>query len=234
METDRYAGLLSGVKRLLDLESDDRIQVPPGGGIQISIASSRAKLPLDAWADGYRLTFLWLLDFYGRALRAEQIDADGTVHGIVLIDELDQHLHPSLQATVVQRLAELLPHAQIIATTHSPLVALGADPSQLVVLRHEGDEVISEDHVPDFRGYSAEDMLSDDRLFDSSVYSPETEGQLARYEELVSKGAADRSQVETRELADLVERMRAQPLPPDIDDRVVSALSKIDDNSKGS
>src|SRR5262249_1988023 len=127
------------------------------------------------WADGYRFTVLWLLDLYARAMRADRIDADGRIHGVVLVDEVDQHLHPSLQASILPRLSELLPDVQIVATTHSPLVALGAEPSQLVVLRRVNGEVAVEHRVPDYRGYSAEDMLADDRLFDSAVYAPDTQ-----------------------------------------------------------
>jgi predicted ATP-binding protein involved in virulence len=187
-----------------------------------------AGVPLDGWADGYRLTFLWLLDFYGRAMRADQIDSGGMVRGIVLIDEVDQHLHPSLQAAVLPRLAALLPAAQIVATTHSPLVALGADPSELVVLKRGEGEVVVERHVPDYRGYSAEDMLVDDRLFDSSVYAPDTELELSRYDELASKGPSGRSRQEERELTDLLRRMRAQPLPPAVDEKVAAAFAEIE------
>jgi hypothetical protein len=224
----RYEHTLAGIKRVLDLQPEDRIELKVGGGVELVGPDLGHGVPLDGWADGYRLTFLWLLDFYGRAMRADQIDSAGQVRGIVLIDEVDQHLHPSLQAAVMPRLAELLPAAQIVATTHSPLVALGADPSELVVLRKGNDEVRVEPDVPDYRGYSAEDMLADDRLFDSSVYAPDTEQELTRYHELVAKGPSRRSRQEQRELVELARRMRAQPLPPNVDERVVAAIAEID------
>ena len=224
----RYAQTLKGIRRVLDLNEDERIELRVGGGVELVGPSLGGAVPLDGWADGYRLTFLWLLDFYGRAMRADQIDSDGEVRGIVLIDEVDQHLHPSLQAAIMPRLAELLPAAQIVATTHSPLVALGAHPTELVVLRRDDDEVVVEPDVPDYRGYSAEDMLADDRLFDSSVYAPDTEQELTRFEELVGMGPGRRSRREERELVDLAKRMRAQPLPPTVDEKVASALAAIE------
>jgi hypothetical protein len=231
--TSRYEQTLMGIRRVLDLEPDDRIELKVGGGVQLLGRALGTGVPLDGWADGYRLTFLWLLDFYGRAMRADQIDSAGQVRGIVLIDEVDQHLHPSLQAAVLPRLAALLPAAQIVATTHSPLVALGADPSELVVLRRGNGEVIVEPDVPDYRGYSAEDMLADDRLFDSSVYAPETEQELARHDELVSKGPRMRTRREERELTELLRRMRAQPLPPGVDHRVADAIDEIRRRRRG-
>jgi len=225
--TERYEQTLAGIKRVLDLGPDDRIELLPGGGVQLVGPAAGGSVPLSGWADGYRLTVLWLLDLYGRAMRADRIDAEGRIHGIVLVDEVDQHLHPSLQASILPRLSELLPDVQLVATTHSPLVALGAEPSQLVVLRRVNGEIAVEHHVPDYRGYSAEDMLADDRLFDSAVYGPDTEQQLARYEQLVAKGPSRRTRAEERELASLARSMRAQPLPPGVDDRVAAALAVI-------
>jgi hypothetical protein len=225
--SERYERTLAGIKRVLDLGPDDRIELLPGGGVQLTGPAAGGSVPLNGWADGYRLTVLWLLDLYGRAMRADRIDAEGRVHGVVLVDEVDQHLHPSLQATILPRLAELLPDVQMVATTHSPLVALGAEPSQLVVLRRVGDEIAVEHQVPDYRGYSAEDMLVDDRLFDSTVYAPDTQEQLARYEQLAAKSPSRRTAAEKRELAALARSMLAQPLPPGVDDRVAAALSMI-------
>jgi len=225
--SERYERTLAGIKRVLDLGPDDRIELLPGGGVQLTGPAAGGSVPLNGWADGYRLTVLWLLDLYARAMRADRIDAEGRVHGVVLVDEVDQHLHPSLQATILPRLAELLPDVQMVATTHSPLVALGAEPSQLVVLRRVGDEIAVEHQVPDYRGYSAEDMLVDDRLFDSTVYAPDTQEQLARYEQLAAKSPSRRTAAEKRELAALARSMLAQPLPPGVDDRVAAALSMI-------
>ena len=83
-------------------------------------------IPLEALADGYRVTFNWLVDLYGRALRPDGLTKEGSVACLVLIDEMNQHLHPELQTRVVTELTNLLPDAQYVLTTHSPLVALGA------------------------------------------------------------------------------------------------------------
>ena len=46
----------------------------------------------------------------------------GIANGIVLIDEVDMHLHPTWQRTLVARLTKTFPHCQFVLTTHSPLV----------------------------------------------------------------------------------------------------------------
>lgn len=47
------------------------------------------------------------------------------ISGIVVIDEIDLHLHPSLQAEILPKLIKLFPRIQFILTTHSPLFVLG-------------------------------------------------------------------------------------------------------------
>ena len=75
---------------------------------------------LEGWADGYRMTFNRMMDLYGRALRADRITPGEHVRGIVLIDEIEHHLHPSMQAEILPRISEVFPEIQLIATTHSP------------------------------------------------------------------------------------------------------------------
>ena len=202
--TDRYERTLTGIKRALGLGSEDEISLPRGGGVELSGPSIGGRIRLEGWADGYRMTFNWMLDFYGRVVNADMINLinrEGHVRGIILIDEIEQHLHPSMQAEILPRITEVFPEIQLIATTHSPLVALDAKPDELVVLRREGNEVVREEDVPDYTGYSAEDMLVDERLFDTEIYSPEMREKVGRYRELAPLPKATRGSAATREPA---------------------------------
>lgn len=55
--------------------------------------------------------------------------------GVVLIDEVDLHLHPRWQRSIVRRLRETFPNCQFILTTHSPLVISDADNIQVLALK---------------------------------------------------------------------------------------------------
>lgn len=224
--TAKYRAILSGIKRVLGLEEREKIRLRRGGGVEIATSLAQP-IPLEAWADGYRLTFSWLLDLYGWAMRADAIDEDGNVCGIVLIDEVDQHLHPSMQAKILPLLAKLLPKAQLFATTHSPLVALGVCPEELVVLRRDGANVVAEDNVPDFTGYSAEDMLVDERLFDSKVYAPAMNEKLSRYKQLVTISRERRSVEERQELRELAAELGAQQLPEVRESETMQQLKRL-------
>lgn len=65
-----------------------------------------------------------------------QIDAPG----VVLIDEVDAHLHPSWQRQIGPWLTRLFPHVQFIVTTHSPYVCQSATRGSVWVLPAPGEE----------------------------------------------------------------------------------------------
>ena len=62
--------------------------------------------------------------------------------GIVLIDELDLHLQPRWQRTIVEKLTKTFPNCQFIATTHSPQIIGECDPAGLILLTKEDGKVV--------------------------------------------------------------------------------------------
>lgn len=63
---------------------------------------------------------------------------------IVLIDELDLHMHPRWQRTIVSQLTATFPKCQFIATTHSPQIISEVQPESLVLLRQEADRIVAD------------------------------------------------------------------------------------------
>lgn len=228
--TDLYERVLPGIKRVLGLPEDAEIRFAQGGGVEVTGPGIGKAIPLEGWADGYRLTFQWIIDLYAWGIRAGQVTEAGGVRGILLIDEIEQHLHPSLQTQLLDKLSGLFPELQIIATTHSPLVALGAKPEELVVLRRNGDKVEQVQNVPDYRGYSVEDVVADDLLFDSPVFSPEMTEKLQRYEELASQTGTTQgleAQGDEGEFKRLARELQETPESQKNDDQVIQQLREI-------
>lgn len=62
------------------------------------------------------------------------------LEGIVLIDELDTHLHPTWQKALPGLLSEIFPKIQFIASTHSPIPLLGAPKESVVLKVHQSSE----------------------------------------------------------------------------------------------
>lgn len=213
LKTKGYDNTLWGIKRALGLDRKTKILVKKGGGVFISGPNIGKDIPLDGWADGYRRTFNWILDLYAWAMRANKVTDLGGINGIVLIDEIEQHIHPSMQMELLDKLLDILPDLQIIATTHSPLVALGVEPEELVVLKRKGKHVEDVGNLPNFKGFSAEDILLDERLFETGVYRPEIQEKLGDYEKLAQVPKKKRTTGQKNKLKGLAKDLGSQEMP---------------------
>lgn len=76
---------------------------------------------------GYKRLLYIVFDI---AYRSFILNEDTQSSGIVIIDEIDLHLHPSLEQSVLQRLRETFPNVQFIVSTHSALVIANLDASE--------------------------------------------------------------------------------------------------------
>ena len=119
------------------------------------------EVPFWALSDGYRafvglvgdiLYHLWRTTKGRQPLREAP--------GVVLIDEIDLHLHPSWQRTVVARLSRAFPHLQFIITTHSAIVAGTVPHERLVVLERTAEAgVVARAGTERIYGRSADQIL---------------------------------------------------------------------------
>ena len=85
-------------------------------------------------SDGYHAFIALVADIARRAVMLNEIDgadAPARVEGVVLIDELDLHLHPRWQRVALPRLRSAFPRLQLVVTTHSPQVLSSAKNRQV-------------------------------------------------------------------------------------------------------
>ncbi|MEK6348781.1 MAG: AAA family ATPase [Burkholderia sp.] len=84
--------------------------------------------------------------------------------GVILIDELELHLHPEWQSKIAEILLKAFPSAQFIATTHSPHIIQSSEPEQVIALELTADGVGKRD-LPSgkygFKGWTVEEVLED-------------------------------------------------------------------------
>ncbi len=135
--TAKLCSLLRDVERM-DVVDDQVWAIAPKLG---------GRLPLSALSDGYLTTLGWLVDLIARWLHwAEQMSLDLTgnfferMEGLVLLDEIDLHLHPLWQREIIGKLRDAFPRLSFVVTTHNPLTLLGAEASEIVVLRAAADK----------------------------------------------------------------------------------------------
>jgi hypothetical protein len=146
-------------------------------------------VPTIRLSDGFRSVIALAGDLIWRLLQAFPDLADPTqASGVVLIDELDIHLHPSWQREISGWLQQVFPNLQFFVATHSPLVATGAGENALTLRLEMLDGELNVTEIP----YT--DLAADvDRTLRSpafglqSTYSPPTEKKIQRYHQLQKK-----------------------------------------------
>jgi predicted ATPase len=93
------------------------------------------KVPAVWLSAGYQSTLAWVSDLLGQmALDEGRVVPPQEMQGLVLLDEIDQHLHPRWQAALVPALKKTFPRMQFVATTHSPMILPGLAPGEVVML----------------------------------------------------------------------------------------------------
>jgi predicted ATPase len=158
----------------------------------LEIEGPWGRMPFQTLSDGYRSTTIWVLDFIGWLIHAERLLGNPDIGGILIIDEIEQHLHPRWQRYIVQRLRQQFPKTQIIASTHTPLVAAGiADVDQSMLLKLERNEeneislkIIDKEQVA---GKRADQVLTSDAFDLYTTRNERSHDDVDRYNKLLSK-----------------------------------------------
>ncbi len=137
------------------------------------------------------------------------------IEGIVLIDELENHLHIGLQKKILPFLTEFFPNIQFIISTHSPFIINSID--NVVIYDLEKKQA-----VEDLSGIAYEGIV--EGYFDINQYSEKIKAKLERYNALVEK--QDKSEEEIDEEYEL--RSYLKTLSPDLAPEVVLAFNNIE------
>ncbi|NUU02758.1 AAA family ATPase [Herbaspirillum robiniae] len=106
--------------------------------------------------------------------------------GVVLIDELDIHLHPLWQRNIAELLRRQFPNIQFIVTTHSPMVAAGAGADALT-LKVSGEAEAVLPITQNLYSMDVDKILRSEAFGLISTFSPQTEKKLNRFSELQSR-----------------------------------------------
>jgi predicted ATPase len=151
---------------------------------QLIFRTRDGEVPLSELSDGYQNVAAWCGDLLYRVTETfDNYKNPLQARGLLLLDEVDLHLHPIWQRQLVQTLRERLPNFQILATTHSPLTAQQAGAGELYILRREKDRPVLH-HYED-----APNLLRVDQLLVSPLFGLET-GASLKVETLRKKNKA--------------------------------------------
>ena len=144
-------------------------------GIRFNFKASRVMvefkdniiIPFEHLSDGQRTILGLFCDIARRAaILNPHLEAEASLNlkGVVLIDELDLHLHPRWQRKIINDLNSIFPNIQFIATTHSPHIIQSTKPNEIIVLEKYNNEIKQKELVNNefgFKGWTVEEILTD-------------------------------------------------------------------------
>lgn len=160
------------------------------------------RVPFPALSDGYRAYLGWIGDLlYHICMTCPSGSKLVDNHGIVMVDEIDLHIHPKWQITILPVLAHALPNIQFIVTSHSPLVVGSLEWMNIILM------------VPDFKqssrpkrikkaihGLDADQILLTDFFGMRSTRASAKESQLQKLTEAAREGNVSAAKELLREL----------------------------------
>jgi predicted ATP-binding protein involved in virulence len=175
------------VKRFLD--SCTNLYAVSEPEITLKLDKDGVTLDVRQLSDGERGVLALVLDLARRLSQANPNLEDPLSNGkaVVLIDELDLHLHPRWQRTIVQKLTQTFPSCQFIATTHSPQIIGEVKPPGLILLEKQGSHIIV--RQKGLQGYGLDSSWILEHLMDTESRNVQTQSQINLVEDAIEEGA---------------------------------------------
>ena len=221
--TDWFTRFENALKVLLD---DDSIKLTYDYRNYNFLIEQKGRNPysLDELSDGYSAIIGIVADLILRMdrnwlLKGELSQYD--VEGVVLIDELETHLHVELQRKILPFLTEFFPRIQFIITTHSAYILNSISNACIYDLEKQKQ-------YSDFSNYSADDIA--EGYFDADNYSEQMQNKINRYRELVAQ--KDLSEDERAERARL--RMELKNSNRVLEREITEEFAEIEEERRSS
>jgi energy-coupling factor transporter ATP-binding protein EcfA2 len=174
---------------------------------QVNVETPDGIVPIDQVSQGMSSLLGWV----GTTLQRMYEIRPGVTNpesepAIVLVDEIDAHLHPEWQQLLVPLLTKQFPRTQFIATTHSPLVVAGMKANEVFVAQRSigNTKRVSVEPAPlEFEGMRADQILTSPLFGLSTSRSPSAASDMDRYAALLSKPDSLKSEEERAALVAL-------------------------------
>ena len=216
--THMLAGVLPDVQRPQDVRiygPRSTVYVSDRAGVHVRTRSG--EVPLDQLGLGYRTVFAWTMDIAWRLIERYPTSSTSLEEpAIVIVDEIDLHLHPRWQREIRDLLTGLFPNVQFIATAHSPLMVQSSLDKNLAVVRWQDDHVTIENDPVAIENWRLDQLVTSDLFGLNSARSPDVERNLKRRSELLEKSKLSlEERTELNKLNHMVHGMPTAESPAD-------------------
>ena len=149
-------------------------------------------LSIDQLSGGYRIVLALAADLARRMAQGNpHLDDPLQSEAVVLIDEIELHLHPAWQQRILPDLLRTFPNAQFIVSTHSPQVLTTVKPEQVIELYREDGNIVAGSADAPIYGAEAGGVLAAVMGVSERPRKNPFVKKLDRYMELVGSGAGE-------------------------------------------
>lgn len=216
----KAAALLARLKDALasllpDIQAGESIRIygPPtpadeGGKSGVHAITPYGEVPLRSLSLGYQTVTAWTLDLAWRLFEHYAEEDDPLQQpAVVLVDEIDLHLHPLWQRSIRPHLGEFFPQVQFILTAHSPLMAQNYFDSNIVVLSQTEGYVEIDNDPPIVPTWGLDETVTSDLFGLNSPYPPAVDAMITERKRLLSQ--ARKSQEDWARIEELQKSIEA-------------------------
>ena len=186
----------------------------------VRVRTPYGEVPVGALSLGYQTMTALTVDLAWKLFEAYP-EADDPLQepAVVLIDEIDLHLHPVWQRTIKDTITEFFPQVQFVATAHSPLMAQSFLSENLIVLKRCGDHVEIESDPAVVAVWRLDEIVTSDLFGLTSAYPPPIDQWLNERNRLAH--LTRRSAAENARFAELQRKIAELPTEEDPEDQAV-------------
>lgn len=124
------------------------------------------------------------------------------ISGLLLADEVENHMHPLWQKKILGIIRSLFPNVQIILTTHSPFVVASMDGAKIYTCVPETGYSEVRDETDKYGHMPVEEILQSD-VFNVNPFNEEIAGLMAKRKELIAGGKIEEGRQVGRQLYDI-------------------------------
>lgn len=176
------------LSRFVPMYQNPRIETRPLRFVMDKVKNNEIlhELRIEQMSEGYKIVIAMVADLAARMAEANP-DMENPLDspGIVLIDEVDLHLHPQWQREIIVQLTCVFKNIQFIVSTHSPVIVIGAAGiAQVVNLNNQPD---NENNIGDVSKSNVGAILLSDLFGLSSLQSPIWDDRINERDILLSK-----------------------------------------------
>ena len=224
MLIEMIAALLPEVEQAANIH----VYPPPALGSKgkrgVYVRTSDGEVPLRQLSFGYQTMTAWLADI-GWWLFRHYPESDRPLDepAIVLVDEIDLHLHPRWQRQIRERLTLHFPNIQFIATAHSPLMAQAFLDANLAVVTRDGDHSIIENDPVVVANWRVDQIITSD-LYDLPAWPPQVDALFEEQRRLL--GSPERSPADATRLKEIEAELLELPTERSSEDERAMTIIK--------